>query len=229
MNLSRLVLNPLSRDVARAITDVQRMHQLVMSSFDSALGGEGRARHSVLYRLETDPQAGALVLYVQSASSPDWSRLPEGVLVSLDDDANPRTRALSEIDLVAAGKTAHFRLRANATRKIATKSQDGHRQNGQRVPLRDDERCIQWLLRKAQNHGFEILRDAQGLLNLKLTREPLERGRRSGATITFEGVRFDGCLQIINADAFRSAVVHGIGPGKAYGFGFLSFAPLESR
>jgi CRISPR system Cascade subunit CasE len=226
MKLSRLVLNPLNRDVARAVANVHRLHQLVMTAFDSNAGPGARAHDGVLHRLEVDSQSGGLVLYVQSASDPNWSRLPAGMLAALEDRRNPAVRDLTELDLIAAGKVARFRLRANATRKIGTKSVDGKRRHGRRVPHRDDERCIEWLVRKGTAHGFEIVDDTQGRPKVLLIREPVRRGRRDGAAITFEGVRFDGLLRIVDADAFRAGVINGIGPGKAFGFGLLSFAPV---
>lgn len=226
MNLSRLILNPLCRDVARAIRDAQQLHRLVLSGFRDVGGAEARAQHGVLHRLETDPHSGALILYVQSASDPDWSRLPAGALATLS-DRNPRIRPLRELDAIATGLVARFRLRANATRKIDTKSIDGQRRNGRRVPLRDDESCFVWLARKGVQHGFEVVRGLQGGLDLSILYEPLQRGRRDERTITFEGVRFDGRLRIVDAEAFRVGVLHGIGSGKAYGFGLLSVAPIH--
>jgi CRISPR system Cascade subunit CasE len=180
----------------------------------------------VLHRLEVDPRGGALLLYVQSATDPNWSHLPAGFLVTLEDYGNPHVRDLLELDLICPDKAARFRLRANPTRKIGTKSVDGRRRNGRRVPHRDDERCIEWLVRKGNHHGFEMMRDSQGLPKVTLVREPARRGRREGAAMTFEGVRFDGMLRIVDADAFRAAVISGIGPAKAFGFGLLSFAPV---
>jgi len=226
MKLSRLILNPLNRLVAQAIADVQRTHQLVMAGFPSDTGTAARTQHSVLHRLETDPRGGALVLYVQSTLAPDWSHLPDGFLVQMEDRPNPAVRDLRELDSIMKDRIARFRLRANPTRKIGTKSIDGEARNGRRVPLRDDERCMEWLIRKGQDHGFELVRSPQGQPTVTLIREPIQRGRRGAAAITFEGVRFDGHLRIVDADTFRAAVMHGIGPGKAYGFGLLSIAPL---
>jgi CRISPR system Cascade subunit CasE len=226
MKLSRLILNPLNREVGRTVGDVQQVHQLVMAGFGSDAGPAARAQHCVLHRLEIDPRSGALVLYVQSASDPDWSRLPAGMLAALEDRRNPDVRDLMELDLIASGKLARFRLRANPTRKIGTKSIDGQRRHGHRVPHRNDERCIEWLVRKGSNHGFEIVDNGQVQPNVMLSREPLRRGRRGSAAITFEGVRFDGVLRIVEAEAFRAAIINGVGSGKAYGFGLLSFAPV---
>jgi len=226
MKQSRLVLNTLNREVGRAVADVQRLHRLVMAGFDSDTGPAARAQHCVLHRLETDPGSGALVLYVQSVSDPEWTRLPAGILAVLENRRNPEMRDLRELDLISPGKVARFRLRANPTRKIGTKSIDGQRRHGQRVPHRNDERCIEWLARKGSNHGFEIVGNGQGQPNVMLRRELLRRGRRGNAPITFEGVRFDGVLRIVDTEKFRLAVVNGIGSGKAYGFGLLSFAPI---
>lgn len=226
MNLSRLILNPLCRDVARAIRDAQQLHRLVLLGFGDADGAAARAKHGVLHRLEIDHTSGALALYVQSASAPDWSRLPAGALAILS-ERNPETRPLHELDAIATGRVARFRLRANATRKIDTKSIDGNRRNGRRVPLRDDPSCIDWLARKGVQHGFELVRDARDNLHLSVLHEPLQRGHRNERPLTFEGVRFDGHLRIVDADHLRAAVLHGIGPGKAYGFGLLSVAPIH--
>lgn len=225
MRLSRLVLNPLNRGLARAVADLQRMHQLVMGGFDGGAGPAARAGYKVLYRLEIDPYGGALVLYVQSASAPNWSRLPAGILATLADRPNPEMRALTELDAVTAGRMARFRLRANPTRRVDTKSVDGQRRHGRRVPHRDDARCIEWLVRKGQVHGFDLVRGTAGQLDVTLIHEPVRRGRREGAALTLEGARFDGRLRITDPPAFRTAVIQGIGPGKAYGFGLLSFAP----
>ena len=45
--------------------------------------------------------------------------------------------------------------------------------------------------------------------------------------LTFGAVLFEGELEITNAEDFRNALTHGIGSGKAYGFGLLSIAPTQ--
>ncbi len=42
-------------------------------------------------------------------------------------------------------------------------------------------------------------------------------------------VRYDGFLTVNDPARFRQALIHGIGPAKAYGFGMLSVAPAEER
>jgi len=173
-----------------------------------------------LFRVDSLPGNRAMIL-VQSAREPDWGYAFHNVDFLA---GPPQTKPFHPHFQV--GQHLRFRLLANPTRKIGTKSVDGRRQNGRRVPLRDDERRIEWLVRKGNANGFELAHDADGQPKVALVCEPLRRGRRDSATITFQGVRFDGVLRIVDVEKFRLAVINGIGSGKAYGFGLLSFAPV---
>lgn len=46
-------------------------------------------------------------------------------------------------------------------------------------------------------------------------------------SVTLDAVTFEGVLEVTDADAFRSVLANGIGPGKAYGFGLMSIAPVN--
>ncbi|WP_254667604.1 type I-E CRISPR-associated protein Cas6/Cse3/CasE [Streptomyces sp. SolWspMP-sol7th] len=46
-----------------------------------------------------------------------------------------------------------------------------------------------------------------------------------GNRVRHQRIRFDGTATIADAEQLRTALVHGIGPGKAYGCGLLSIAP----
>jgi CRISPR system Cascade subunit CasE len=95
------------------------------------------------------------------------------------------------------------------------------------VPLRKEESRLGWLTRKAATAGFELV-EVQGVDVVDaMQREPnVVRGRREGGVVTIEGVLFEGRLRVVDAQAFRAALVEGIGRGRAYGFGLLSVAPL---
>jgi len=53
--------------------------------------------------------------------------------------------------------------------------------------------------------------------------------RQEGGTqlLTFAAVIFEGVLRVEDSQAFREALERGIGPGKAFGFGLLSVAPVR--
>lgn len=217
MMLSRLFLNPMNRDVQRALGDVVRMHQFVMRGFPEGDTPAARRAHGVLHRCDRDERAGHLALLVQSRTVPDWSRLPAGCLLDLGDDLeNPATRSLEPVlAALAPGVALGFRLRANATRKV----HPDERKHGQRVPVRGDEGRIEWLARKAAASGFSI-----ESADVRVVEEPSTRGWSPAKRVVFVGTLFDGTLHVTDAARLKAAVEGGIGPGKAYGFGLLSLS-----
>ena len=80
MYLSRLLLDPRSREVRRDLAECHELHRTIMNAFpQSEEQGEGaRERFGVLHRLETERQSNRLCLYVQSREKPDWGKLPAG-------------------------------------------------------------------------------------------------------------------------------------------------------
>ena len=65
MYLSRLAINPRSRDVQQDLADIYQMHRTVMSAFPHVEGkDDARAELAVLYRLETVERSREVVLLV---------------------------------------------------------------------------------------------------------------------------------------------------------------------
>lgn len=219
MFLSYMRLDASSSEVQRDLRDPQGLHRRVMSGFPAILDPEQEAREyfSVLHRLEVERQSGRLLLYVQSRIRPDWSTLPVDYLVE-DGLANPGVKPVDQAyEKLGAGSVLRFRLRANPTRKVDTKSgPNGEKRNGRRVPLRGVEEQVAWLERKAGQHGF-------GLLQATIAGSGATELYRSHSTgRTLQGVVFEGRLVVRDPERFREALAQGIGPGKAFGFGLLS-------
>ena len=127
---------------------------------------DARAELGVLYRLELGERSGDVVLLVQSGVSPDWSHLARGYLaVSAGTMENPATKDVSKsLDALHDGQLLRFRLRANPTRKIETRSTpDGRRQNGRRVDLHTEELQLEWLYRRAGQSGFALYPTRPGI------------------------------------------------------------------
>lgn len=222
MFLSLLRLNPKAAAVQRDLRDPHELHRTVMRAFPSVIDPEvdARAYWGVLHRLEFDRRTGTVLLYVQSRVAPDWSYLREGYLLN-DDWDNP---AVKPVDAAYArlseGRVLRFRLRANPTRKIDTKSgPNGEKRNGRRVPVHGVDAQVAWLARKAQVHGFELLEASVVASGASELVRSYSTGR------TFQGVVFEGRLVIRDADRFRGVLERGLGPGKAYGHGLLSIGP----
>lgn len=239
MYLSRLILNERNRDARRDLADCQKLHRTVMAAFPQAPAGHDAREHfGVLHRLDAG-RDGHPVLLVQSRAAPDWSRLPAGYLLdSGGQRANPACKSIDGgLDALQPGRELLFRVRANPTRKINTRSSpDGRRSNGTRVELHGEQEWLAWLGRKAVQGGFRLLSvraspavpdtRVAGLDRITGSRPVVNGNGRQ--RLTFFSVLFEGRLSIADAKLFRAAVEQGIGPGKAYGFGLLSVAPVKA-
>lgn len=229
--LSRLFLNLRSREVRRDLADCQQLHRTVMRAFPQADDGEpARERFGVLYRLDTDRAGNAFVL-VQSCASPDWSQLPAAYLLE-----EAASKPIDHVfDLLAADRAFIFRLRANPTRRIKTKSTpDGQRSNGTRVELHGEEEWLDWIRRKGEQYGFRLLtaRAVASVADARACREARITGTRGAGQanghVTLFPVLFEGRLAVTDPTLFRQGLLRGIGPGKAYGLGMLSLAPART-
>ncbi len=176
------------------------------------------AESGFLFRIDPQPGSRAVIL-VQSAIEPDWDYAFHNAGYLLE----APTEVKSFDPSFAKGQRLRFRLVANPTRKIDTKSgPDGHRRHGKRVPVRTDH-LYEWLARRAEPAGFSIVRDSTtvqpGYIYVSKTRDG--KGHR------LRSVRYEGILEVTDPACFKETIFRGIGPGKAFGFGLLSVAPVR--
>lgn len=244
--LSRLLLNPRSRQVMSEMAHPYEMHRTLMRAFpkrEVQTEAKAREKYGVLFRAETDEKKRLVKVYVQSLVEPDWSIL-DGLNSYLCD--SPESIAYEHQDIwpalqkLQSGRIFSFRLRANPTKRIA---KEGDPLKGKRVQLQREDDQIAWLLRKGlemgkdTSGGFDLLtkraRDGQGkeflVPRVHVIPEGIYTGRKKDAAVgrstTHFAVQFEGLLQVTDADAFRQTLIRGIGSGKAFGFGLLSVAP----
>jgi CRISPR system Cascade subunit CasE len=224
MILSRFFLNGASRDVHRCLADSHHLHARVLSMFPAVAAGPARAELGVLHRLEVAERQGTITLLVQSRDAPDATRLPDAFLdPHAGADAASSTPLAPLLDALAPGARYRFRLRANPTRKIDTKSgPDGTRRNGRRVPVRGDEERLAWLGRKLAAAGLAVVTESV----VRQAPQGVTRGRREAGVATHDAHVFEGVVDVVDAALAREAINRGIGSGKAYGFGLLSLARL---
>jgi len=205
------------------------MHTFVMRAFTDDVGPGARSRLGVLYRVESVGTGAALL--AQSLVEPDWSFVNPELLTGLRWGDAVATKSVDRLYAgIGVGDRLAFRLRANPTRKIDTRSgPGGQRRTGRRVELRSEQALIGWLRRKGREGGFEITEGSRGVPDVLVRREPKLTGVRpgpdGGTRLTFASVMFEGLLRVTDAARFRSTLASGVGPAKAYGFGLLSIAP----
>ncbi len=220
--LSRLFLNPRSRQVRSELANPYEMHRTVMHAFAGRADKDDR----VMFRLEIHPRSGIPILLVQSPPKPDWGFLvvPEkNYLLPLADcppgvNDNP---AVKTFDLgLQAGQNLVFRLRANPTVK---KDRDGKKQ-GRRVGLIREEDQLKWLERKLEASGARLV-SARTSNDAKVKGERWQADERQ--ELAFLSVQFDGLLTVYEPEKLLASLQNGIGSGKGLGFGLLSLAPAR--
>ena len=229
MFLTRLRLDLDHRDVQRCLANSQVLHYFVLRLFDGDAGNVvgGRLALRVLHRLESPQGGNVLELIVQSSAEPRPSALSPGFLAA--DETSVSVASLDALfDRFQIGAAFRFRLRANPTRKIDTKSGvAGVRRNGRRVPIRGDGERIAWLRRHLEAAGMRLAQDLDGNLWFRQRPDgPASGYRKATGLLTHEGHVVEGVLVIVEPTLARRAVITGIGPARAYGFGLLSLAPL---
>jgi CRISPR system Cascade subunit CasE len=225
MFLSQLILNPRSREAQRDIANPYDMHRTLTTrcfaegsvvaqrNTPRAEANAASDAHGLLFRLDADPRTNQLVLLAQSRVRPEWSGLPGDYAVAVN---GPKDFDLS--DALASGRRYRFRLRASPTKRLG-KSWQFKQDVGKRVPIKTEDEQMKWLYRKAEQHGFKIVR-------VQIGEKDLQFGRKAGNAMRWHSVCFDGVLEVTNPAALRIAVESGIGTAKGMGFGLLSLAPV---
>lgn len=218
--LSRLILNPRSRQVRNELADPYEMHRTIMKAFPAANYEKGQPS-GVLFRVEVQ-RTGVPTLLVQSLHKPRWEEIPnpQSYLIGREylpfGEVNP---AEKEVDLnhrLCTGQQLAFRLQANPTKRDA--------KSRKRVGLYKEEEQLEWLKRKFEWESAAKLISAR-IGNEKEVQGKLFHERNRIKRMKFHTVQFEGILQVDNQEIFLEMLKAGIGSGKGFGFGLLSIAP----
>jgi CRISPR system Cascade subunit CasE len=173
-----------------------------------------------LFRIDPQPSGRAVIL-VQSAAEPDWNYAfhNAGYLLA----APPQTKPFSP--QFNKGERFRFRLVANPTRRLSkhSRERDGkpveEKWIGKRVPV-PTEYLFEWLARQADAAGFTVSKESTDIQPGYIYVNKIASGRGN----RLRSVRYEGVLEVTDSEKFCGALLHGIGPGKAFGFGLLSVA-----
>jgi len=171
-----------------------------------------------LFRIDPLPGGRAMIL-VQSAIEPDWDYAfhNAGYLLATKPEVKTVEREFSD------RQHLRFRLVANPTRRLSKNSPDAKVESvGKRVPVPTDK-LLDWLDRRAESGGFSIV---EGSTTVQSGYIYINKRGYNGQRL--RSVRYDGVLEVTNPDIFHETVISGIGSGKAFGFGLLSVAPINT-
>lgn len=220
MYLTRFEVNTARRGARSLLSSPQRLHGAVLSAFPAGAAAPSAAGR-LLWRLDTSSQVTHL--YLVSPDQPDLTHLVE-------DAGWPSTQGWTTreygplLDRLTTGDRWAFRLRANPVRSSrkndeATRSQRfGHVTAAQQ---------IEWLTTRAGRAGFALpLGELDQLQTAVVHREVLRFDRR-GAPVTLATATYEGVLEVLDPDALRRTLCHGLGPAKGYGCGLLTLAQVS--
>lgn len=225
MYISRLILNPRSRQVQRELADPYEMHRTICHAFPDERFNDHQPS-GILFRVDLQPGTQVPTLLVQSLVAPDWSFLlaerRDYLLGEADLPLGVENPAWKEMSLkLSEGQALAFRLRANPTVK---KDREGKKQ-GRRVGLVHEADQQEWLKRKIEAAGALLV--SVNISDGQLLRGKLFIEKEDEKRMRFLSVQFDGLLKVKDPNRLLETVQTGVGSAKGFGFGLLSLAPVR--
>lgn len=226
MYLSCIELDATTLDVVRLLGSPYRTHAAVERAFsENAVRETEKGR--ILWRVDTLLDSPIARLYIASPDQPDlgeWSlrcNLHAESIVSVQSkDYEP---FLARID---GGTRWNFRLKANPVRRVLVDK--GRRENQSVVGTLQGHVTVaqqmEWLLERADSHGFQI-ESQDGTPCVLVSNRHRETFKRQGKTVTLTTAQYDGVLTVTDVDAFRLTLCRGVGRAKGFGCGLLTIVP----
>jgi CRISPR system Cascade subunit CasE len=207
------MLNLRNKAARRDIANPYEMHSTLSRAFSPP--DQKCPPGAFLWRLEpSDALEKYAVVYIQSAFSPDWSRIGDSEWFYQQPSELPMNLS-DRWKEIKKEKLYRFRLRGNPCKTM----------QGKRIGLYQQEDQIKWILRKGELHGFQLIEDSKhGHYFVQTSNDHTSVGfqRKNGHQINIFSVLFDGILKVTDVEKFDHALRFGIGHGKAMGLGLLS-------
>jgi len=236
MYLSRLILNPRSRQVRNELADPYEMHRTICKGIPIA-NFQDNESSGILFRVDLHPRTRIPTLLVQSRQKPEWSflsgvqelatasdsklsdsRVKNYLLGESDLPLDVENPAVKEMDLkLDEGQMLAFRLRANPTFKKTINGEGGKA----RLGILKEEDQQKWLERKLESAGASLV--SVNIFNEQFTRGKFKEPEKA-KRMNFLSIQFDGVLQVKKSEDFVNAIFTGFGSAKGLGFGLLSLA-----
>ena len=184
--------------------------------FHGAIESADEERTRKLWRPDT--LAGERYLLILSENRFDLS----GVARQFGYDSSYESKSYDTLlDRITDGSRWQFRLTANPT----IQKYDTKRGRGKVIAHITPEHQGEWLKKQAEKQGF-ALKDGEWLVTGSrwyiFRKKRYKKDRVRMLAVTYEGV-----LTVTDAQAFKNALVKGIGREKAYGMGLLTVAKVR--
>lgn len=191
----------------RQLGSKERIHAIVERSLGPADGRDPNGIRNQ-WRLDDD------VLFIVSQGTPDERTLREQFDI-LDFKSKSYDGLL---DSLKSDTRWLFRVDANASYVVG----------GKYHSARGEDEVFAWLDRQGTKAGFHITRDRLGRPEARISQRPEEFHKKNGNRVVMVSTIVNGFLSIDNPEKFRTALIQGIGRGKAYGHGLITLAPAKT-
>lgn len=201
MILSRIALDTAKRPTMLALYNPSMFHGAVEQAFALRTGRR-------LWRVDT--LQGERYLLLLSENAPDCTGIVRQFGTGKVPEMCDYTPLLERIE---QGSRWQFRLRANPT---YSKSRAEGR--GSVHAHTSPEHQMRWLQEQGAAHGFSVVEDTAYSTQIRW----YTFTKKAGSRVRLLGVTYEGLLTVTDAQAFREALINGIGRGKAYGMGLLT-------
>ncbi|MGW2404026.1 type I-E CRISPR-associated protein Cas6/Cse3/CasE [Streptomyces sp. NPDC001739] len=255
--LSKIPLNPHRRNAVLLLSNPHRLHAAILAGL-----AVQPVTERVLWRMENNTPHRAEIL-VLTESRPSWQHLVDEAGWPGADGGEPLIADYAPLlERIARGREFGFRLTANPVQSVPRPTKPSEEQNarlkahtekpdavsrprGFRVAHRTAAQQLDWLLARAQRHGFTIPEAsseapapglkaddslAAGPAVTIISRDIVRFNKhRDGPRVTLSTATFEGRLRVTDPDALRTTLLRGIGPAKGYGQGLLTLAPARAE
>lgn len=249
MYFTKFPLNMTRRETRFMLASPYRLHAAIEGSFpvdESSDGGEGR----VLWRVDRNAD-GSAVLYIVSPSIPSLVGLDEQIGWP-DLEQQWQTRLYDAfLAQIENGQIYGFRLLGNpVVNRSAIRNGRG---SSKRISHLTALQQAAWLVgreaydeiaqelpeylgaaddTRAERNGFVVTRSPRDnslqLVVSDMRKLEFMQGTQ-GRKITLATARYDGVLEVRDANLLRRALTFGIGHGKGFGCGLLTLARVEPQ
>ncbi|HQE70798.1 MAG TPA: type I-E CRISPR-associated protein Cas6/Cse3/CasE [Atopobiaceae bacterium] len=241
---TRFPINMTRRETRSMLASPYKLHAAVAGSLPPKQGVSADTDRA-LWRVDRQLDGSAL-LYIVSSPKPS--------LIGLDEqmgfpDLEPQwaTRDYDPfLEQVKEGQRYLFRLVANPV--VSRKAMPNGRGDSKRIGHLTILQQAAWLagkeayagsdkevpelfanqdISRAERNGFAICSNEpeRGCSLIVSDSRKVSFKKSGGRTITLTTARYDGILEVIDADALRHALTHGIGHAKGFGCGLLTLVP----
>lgn len=211
MYLSRIKLNTSLRKTMQAMAAPNLFH----GAIESAEKGEITRK---LWRIDT--LYGVQYLLILSENIIDFSM----VALQFGYGSEYECKKYDELlERIVNGSKWQFRLKANPT--VQTKKYLTEKGRGKVLAHITTAHQEEWLKRRSEKNGFSL---SEGEWLVTESRwYVFKKNKEQKSKVKLLSVTYEGTLTVTDAEAFKKALVNGIGREKAFGMGLLTIAGIR--